>query len=78
MDQVEQDAADAAEAQPARPGTVPVLPSENRGGATRVGAFTVSKLVQTLRTCPGIKTAHTMSVESRRRVEVRHRLHVHG
>ena len=47
----EQDTTDAAEAQVARPGNVPVIAEQNRGGTTRVDTFAVPKLVQTLRTC---------------------------
>ena len=49
----EQDTADVAEAQPARPGTVPVMPGEAEVEQYELIAFTVAKLVQTLRTCQG-------------------------
>ena len=70
----EQDAAGAAEAQPARPGIVLVLLSE---AEVEQHTFAVSKLVPTMRTCQR-QGEPTQRVESRRRVEVRHRLHVHG
>ena len=49
----------------------------SRSGTTRVGAFAIRKLVQTLRTCQE-QGESAFRVKSWRRVEVRHRQYVHG
>ena len=60
-----------AEAQSARPGNLPVLPSESEVEQHELKTLAIPKLVLALRSCQGQE-------RSGRRVEVRHRLFVHG
>ena len=73
----EQDAARAIEAQPARPGIVLVIPSEAEVEQHELTHLPFRSWCRHCVRAKGKESPHPR-VESRRRVEVRHRHHVHG